>query len=275
MNKKTVERPWAEINSGVIRDAIPANQLGSAEISPKGDFEAGAYASFTLTYVAGPLGIDDSGSLRICFRFASDQSAPQFDDPKGSNYCTVESSNGSVLQLRWDPKANVRPWDRTLWIKVVKGYLSEGDKITIRFGVTEHGGPGMRLQTFCEDSFEFRVLVDPVATFNFQPLSVQPTISIVPGPPTRYVAVLPTRRKPDETFKLQIKGEDKWGNPSDKCDETFEIETESAIDGLPEKSLLCRGSVRSNYRVLGLPSLVGLGFAYGGQTERLRQRPTR
>lgn len=234
-------RPWEEMNSGVLRQPIRPDQLGHAEISPKGRFEAGSHASFTLTYTAGKFGIDDSGSLRICFRFASDQASPQFEDPKGSNFTAVEASNGSVLQLRWDPKANVRPWDRTLWIKVVRGFLQEGDTITIRFGITDHGGPGMRLQTFCEDTFEFRVLVDPVATYNFQPLPVQPTIAIVPGKPVRYVATLPTLRRPGETFALKVKGEDKWGNPSDQCDTTLRIKAAGAIDGLPETVTLKAG----------------------------------
>ena len=231
---KTARRPWEDIDSGVIRHAIPPSRLGHAEISPTGRFEAGSYASFTLTYTAGVYGIDDSGSLRVCFRFASDQGNPQFDDPAGANYCTVEASNGAVLQVRWDPKANVRPWDRTLWIKVVKGYLSEGDRIVIRFGVTDHGGPGMRLQTFAEETFEFRVLVDPIATFNFQTLPVQPMIAIVPGKPERYVAVLPTRRRPGETFSLKLKGEDKWGNPSNLCDTTLRLEARGPLEGLPE-----------------------------------------
>ena len=236
-----VRRRWEEIDSGVIRHAIPVSQLGHAEISPRGDFEAGSYASFTLTYTAGVFGIDDSGSLRVCFRFASDQGSPQFDDPSGANYCTVEASNGAVLQVRWDPKANVRPWDRTLWIKVVKGYLREGDQIVIRFGVTDHGGPGMRLQTFAEKTFEFRVLADPIATFNFQPLPVQPMICIVPGPPERFVAVLPTRRRPGEKFALKVKGEDRWGNPSDRCDQTLILEAQGGIAGLPRTMQLTPG----------------------------------
>lgn len=227
------DTPWTDTNSGVVRHAIPVEQLGTATITPDGNFEAGSYASFTLTYTAGLYGIDDSGSLRVCFRFASDQSSPQFDDPKGANYTTVEASNGAVLQTRWDPKANVRPWDRTLWIKVVKGYLTEGETITIRFGVTEQGGPGMRLQTFCEDTFEFRVLADPIATFNFQPLPDQPMISIVPGKPERYIAVLPTRRRVDQEFALKMKGEDKWGNPSNQCDTTLTIEADGEVNGLP------------------------------------------
>ena len=244
MSSHDSDTPWSDVNSGVVRHAILVDQLGTATISPDGEFAAGSHASFTLTYTAGLYGIDDSGSLRICFRFASDQSSPQFDDPDGANYTTVEASNGAILQLRWDPKANVRPWDRTLWIKVVKGYLTKGDTITIRFGVTDHGGPGMRLQTFCEDTFEFRVLVDPIATFNFQPLPVQPMISIVPGAPDRFVAVLPTRRRVGEEFALKLKGEDKWGNPSDKCDTHLKIEAAGAVHGLPESVHLKPGDFK-------------------------------
>lgn len=245
--------PWEDINSGVIRNAISPNQLGSASITPDGNFEAGSYASFALTYTAGIFGIDDSGSLRICFRFASDQSTPQFDNPKGANFCIVEASNGATLQVRWDPKANVRPWDRTLWIKVVKGYLKEGDQISIRFGVTDHGGPGMRLQTFCEKTFEFRILADPIATFNFQALPVQPMIAIVPGAPERYLAIIPTRRRAGETFALKIKGEDKWGNPSDRCDQTFRLEADGPIDGLPSEVRLSPGAFSATVDGLSVP----------------------
>ena len=235
------DAPWLELDSGVIRHAIPPELLGSASISPGGRFEAGSLASFTLTYTAGKYGIDDSGSLRICFRVACDQVSPQFEDPAGPNYCIVAASNDAVLRSRWDPKGNVRPWDKTFCVKVVRGYLREGDTITVRFGVTDHGGPGMRLQTFAEDTFEFRVLVDPIATFNFQPLPLQPVISIVPGPPQRFVAVIPTLRRPGEVFSLRLKAEDKWGNPSDRCDILFGVEPDGEIDGLPDKVRMSSG----------------------------------
>jgi hypothetical protein len=243
-------KPWEDIDSGVIRHAIAPELLGSAKLTPSGDFEAGSYASFTLTYTAGVYGIDDSGALRICFRFASDQSNPQFTDPKAPNYTTVEASNGAVLDYRFDPKANVRPWDRTLFIKVVKGYLSEGDRIMVRFGVTDGGSPGMRLQTFCEDSFEFRVLIDPIATFNFQPVPDQPKIAIVPGPPARFVAVLPTLRRVGDTFSLKLKGEDRWGNPSDRCEATFTLRASGPMAGIPKTVSLSPG--RRAFEIDGL-----------------------
>ncbi len=231
-----------EMNNGALREPISANLLGRAVLDKKGDFEAGSYQSFTLTYTAGRFGIDDSGSLRVVFRFATDQSDPQFDDPKAPNYTSVIASNKAVLQCRFDPKGNIRPWDRTLQIKVVKGFMKEGDTITIRFGVTEEGSPGMRLQTFCESRYEFRVLVDPVATYNFQPLPQQPAIAIVPGPPATWAAVIPSIVKTGQPFTLRIKAEDRWGNPSNLASEVLHLQSDSTITGLPETVQVEKGS---------------------------------
>ncbi|HAA91006.1 MAG TPA: DUF3604 domain-containing protein, partial [Rhodospirillaceae bacterium] len=217
-----------------IKPPIKPEDLGSVSLTPDGEFEAGSFQTFKLVYTAGKFGVDDSGSMRICFRFASDQSRPQFDEPDKANYTTIEASNKAVLEYRYDPKGNVRPWDRCLYIKVVNGYLSEGDTITVTFGDTTEGSPGIRVQTFLEDTFEFHTLVDPIATFIYQPMPEQPVIDIVAGPPTDYVAVLPTLRRVGESFSLKLKGEDNWGNPSDKCDATFALRARAPVDGLPD-----------------------------------------
>lgn len=224
----------SENTSGVLRTPIDPALLGHATVSPDAPVVAGSWQSLTITYTAGAYGIDDSGSLRLCFRFASDQSTPQFDRPDGPGYTVITASNGAVLQARFDPKGNVRPWDKTLYVKVVNGYLLPGDTITIRLGVTDHGGPGMRMQTFCEESYEFRLLVDPVATFNYQPLPVQPAIAIVPGPPVRHLATVPSRVRQGAPFWLHLKGEDLWGNPSDQCEIDLYPEASAPVVGLPD-----------------------------------------
>ncbi|MGH6906113.1 MAG: DUF3604 domain-containing protein [Geminicoccaceae bacterium] len=195
---------------------LPAERLGHAKIDPPGTFEAGSWAAFTLTYTAGFYGIDDSGSLAIVFRFPTDQTPPQFEDPAGPGYTTVEASNAATLACRYDAKGNLRPWDKTVQVKVVKGFLRAGDTITVRLGDRRFGSPGMRLQTFCEDTFEFRVLVDPVATCNFQPVAPQPVIRIGPGPAAAWRAVLPSMVGCGEAFRLRVKTEDRWGNPTDR-----------------------------------------------------------
>lgn len=218
-----------------------AERMGRAEVDPKGEFEAGSLQSFTLTYTAGYFGIDDTGSLKIVHRFASDMGRPQFTDSKGWNYTTVEASNGAVLEVRYDGKQNIRPWDKTLFIRVVRGFLREGDQIIVRFGDRRQGSPGIRVQTFNEPTFEFRVLVDAWATYNFVELPEQPYIAIVAGPPVAYKAVLPTMRKVGQPFKLGFKGDDKWGNPSHQVDATFRLKPSMKIDGLPETLIMRPG----------------------------------
>lgn len=216
-------------------------RMGSATVSPTGRFEAGSFQEFTVTYTAGYFGIDDTGSIKVVHRFASDMGRPQFDDPTAPNYTTVEATNGAILHVEYDMKRNIRPWDKTLYIKVVRGFLREGDQIIVRFGDRRQGSPGIRLQTFCEKTFEFRVLVDAIATYNYVELPEQPIIEIVPGPPALYKAILPTLRRVDEPFRLCLKGEDQWGNPSDLCDGTYRLKANMVVEGLPEEVTFNKG----------------------------------
>ncbi|MGD8347854.1 MAG: DUF3604 domain-containing protein [Gammaproteobacteria bacterium] len=234
-------------------------KMGSAKVEPVGDFEAGSYQEFILTYTAGYFGIDDTGSLKIVHRFASDMGKPQFDNPGAANYVTVEASNGAVLQVEYDIKRNIRPWDKTLYIKVVRGFLREGDQIVVRFGDRRQGSPGMRIQTFCEQTFEFKVLVDAIATYNYVELPDQPMIGIVPGPPVLYKAILPTLRGRGEPFRLCLKGEDRWGNPSDRCDREFALRANLEVEGLPDSMRFERGKfscIVENLRVDGTGDLI-------------------
>ena len=216
-------------------------EMGSAEITPAGSFEAGSSQSFTLTYTAGRFGMDDTASLKIVFRFAADMGRLQFDNPRAANYVTVEASNNAVLETRYDPKGNIRPWDKTLYIKVVKGFMKEGDRIVVRFGDPQSGSPGLRLQTFCESTFEFRVLVDAIATYNYVPLPESPTISIVPGPAVVWKAVLPTMRRVGQPFRLGLKAEDRWGNPTDQVNAKVRLRSTLPVTNLPEDVMFEHG----------------------------------
>ena len=210
-----------------------ADRAGRATVSPTTPVEAGSFASFELTYTAGYFGIDDTGSLKVVHRFASDMGKLQFTDPKGWNYVTAEASNGAVLEMRFDQKSNLRPWDKTLLIRVQRGFLREGETILIRIGDRRQGSPGIRVQTFSEPTFEFKVLVDAFASYNYVELPDQPVVAVVAGPAAGYKAILPTTRRAGEEFALGFKGEDKWGNPSDRVSGRFTLEASVPVKGLP------------------------------------------
>ena len=227
-------------------------RMGSAILTPTDPVEAGSFQSFTLVYTAGYFGIDDTGSIKIVQRFAGDMGKPQWSDPKAANYTTVEASNGAVLDVRYDPKMNIRPWDKTLFIRVMRGFLNEGDTITVRFGDRRQGSPGMRMQTFVESTFEFRVLVDAFATYNYVELPIQPTFPVVAGPAVTWKALLPTLRRTGETFRLGFKGEDKWGNPSDQVEGTFSLRANLPVRGLPERFSMGRGEAAKSIEGLSM-----------------------
>src|SRR5271166_6750767 len=213
-----------------------AGEIGTARLAAgHGEaFEAGSFQSFELSFTAGRFGMDDTGSIRIVHRFASDMGTPQFGDPGAPNYVTATASNGARLELTYHPRLNMRPWGKTITVAVGRGFLSPGDVITVRLGDRNAGSPGIRLQTFCEDRFEFRVLADVFATCNWALLPDQPWISIVPGAPDAWRAVLPTLRRSGEAFALSLRADDRWGNPSHRVRGRFCLKANAPVDGLPE-----------------------------------------
>jgi hypothetical protein len=187
--------------------------LGKAHIQPDQAVVAGSFTSITFTFTAGHP-VDDSGYLKIAFRQVGDFGAPQFDHPAAPNYCTVKTTANCHIEPRWDPKGHTRPWSRALFLQVQRGFLNTGHNILVVFGDTSGGSPGWQMQTFCEDSFEFKTLVDPIATYVFRELPASPTLRIVPGKPVRAVCIAPSMVTVNEPFTYHLKLEDEWGNPT-------------------------------------------------------------
>ena len=187
--------------------------LGTAVIEPADTLVAGSMTTLAFTYTAGHP-IDDTGFLKIVFRFASDFGIPQFDHPERPNYCSVRSTGDCRIAPRWDRKGHTRPWGHAIFLKVMGGFLDRGRQIILVFGDTSGGSPGWQVQTFCEGTFEFKTLVDPIATYEFKELPRSPTIRIVPGRPARVVCIAPSQVPAGEGFTFHLKLEDRWGNPT-------------------------------------------------------------
>ena len=89
--------------------------------------------------------------VKISWRTTSDMSKPQFDKPQAANFTTVEASNGAKLEV-WFDKLNVRPYANTLLIRVGRGFLRQGDTLTIRMGDRRQGSPGFQVADQCRAS---------------------------------------------------------------------------------------------------------------------------
>ncbi len=169
----------------------------------------------------------------ISWRFATDWSRPQFDDPGAPDYCSLATDGRASLHGRFDTKAGMRPWRKSTVIDVFDDGLHAGETITVTFGDTCGGSPGSRAQTFCEDTFEWRVQVNPFATGEFILLPDRPEIEIVSGPAARLVSIVPSRANTAEPVEVVVKAEDEWGNPARGYEGTVRLEA-PGLDGLPE-----------------------------------------
>lgn len=205
---------------------------GSVQFGPNGRFEVRSFQTFTLVYTVGEYGLDDTGAIKVVHRWTGDQGGVQFSDPTAANYVTASASNGVHLALYAEPYPHQRPWYNGLRVTVERGHMRPGDTITIVYGDRSGGGPGYRLQTFCESAFEFKVLADPCATGVFLPVGTA-AIQIAPGPVEKWVLVAPSLRRCGEAFSLGIRAEDLWGNASDCFMGDLVIEATGPVEGLP------------------------------------------
>ncbi len=189
--------------------------LGFAQIDPQQPVVAGSFTTIEFTYTAGHP-IDDSGYLKIAFRSVSDVGAPQFDHPENPNFCTVMTNGDCEIEPRWDPRGHIRPWTRALFLQIRRGFLAAGDQITIIFGDKSGDSPGWQMQTSVNEIFEFKTLVDPIATYQFKELPKSPQLTIIPGNPIRAVCIAPSQVSVNQKFSYHLKLEDRWGNPTQK-----------------------------------------------------------
>ena len=207
--------------------------IGWAELEPSGPVVAGSVGTYTLIYHVGEYGVDDGGTLKIAWRFASDWGRPQSEDPSALDYCTVTTDGPGRVSHRWDPKGHVRPWQKCLVVDVSEWALSRGDRITVVYGDRSGGSEGTVAQTFLEKSFEFRLCVDPFGTGRFVEIEDQPVVEIVPAAAARLVVTGPTRVVRGQPFALGVKVEDEWGNPARGHEGRVKLEAPGGLQGVP------------------------------------------
>jgi hypothetical protein len=206
---------------------------GRASIDPKNDVVAGSYGTWILTLTIGTHGIDDGGHIKIAWRDVSDWKRPQFLNPKSPNYTTISSSGNADLDVYFEESGYIRPWRPCMTITIYDGYLVKGDTVTIIYGDTSQGGPGSMAQTFIENSFEFRVLVDPFGTGQYTLIQDSPVLKVVAGEPDILKVTGPSESVINDPTWVSVRIEDKWGNPTSRYTDTIVFSSSDPKATLP------------------------------------------
>lgn len=227
---------------------IYKNKIGSAKMNIQ-KAKAGEKISCRLTYRAGVYGIDNSGSIKILFRMVSDFGEFQFDKPADDNYIKISSNNQDVKfkivskSTGAEGKIDIRPWTRGFMVILFGDYLSADEEIYFDF-------KNWRQQTFCEKTFEFKILVDPFATGKYIESPKSPEIEIMPSEPARLIILAPTITKTGKQFNVLIKLEDIWGNPCVNINGFFIIEHNDTLKINKTKIAFTNGCVKINVQAL-------------------------
>ncbi len=207
--------------------------IGRAELEPAGPVIAGSVGTWAIRYTAGRYGVDDGGALKLSWRFASDWGTPQFADPTAPEYMSVETTAKAILAPRFEPWGNVRPWTKTVLVRVVDGIIEPGQTLTITFGDMRKGSVGSRAQTFCEREFRFRLFVDCFATGVYEEVEEDLVFPVISDEAARLVAILPAYAVVNEPTWAFVRAEDRWGNPAVTYHGTVAFAPQSHVVGLP------------------------------------------
>ena len=216
------------------RDQSTIATWGSVSIEPNDSVIVGSFATWTLVYTVGAYAMDVGGGLKIGTRRQADFGAPQFDTPTADNYTTITCSRGSArFDAYFDPRGHKRPFNSVAVVRLVAGPLYPGDTITITLGDTSGGSRGLAVQSFPENACDFAVFLDPLSSGEYKRVYCHsPNFSILSGPSEYFTVVAPTIIEVGQPFRVQVRGNDKFGNPTpvDKTGLTLDADPVVNVD---------------------------------------------
>lgn len=187
--------------------------------SVEGKVVAGGRARFAFVYEAGPLGVDEGGSVFLQVSPFWGWSAPQTLDPGAPGFTTVSGP----ADLRLEP-ATV---DRQLFeIRIAGRPLRAGERLRIVYGA---GLAAAEVDRFAERGSSIWFAVDGDGDGVRALVPDPPTVDVLAGPPARIALTLPTTSRPGEGVRLHLAVLDALGSAGVSFAGELELE---ASDGL-------------------------------------------
>jgi len=179
------------------------------------------YHSVEMTYTVGTEPISPGGGVIVPnhMRFADFEY--QTSDPEKPNYVTIRSSNGSVVfKTGKFPAAGQYATNLhtagslRLAFLVVEGQLTEGDTVTVTFGDTTGGSPGLQTIHYSNSAMRYPVWIATGPREDGGILHSLPElpVELLGGPATAVQGFAPAMAEVDEEIEVTIRTEDRFRN---------------------------------------------------------------
>ncbi len=183
----------------------PSDGRGSAWIEPMDSTaaRAGRPGRWTITYEAGPEGIEPGGFVRLMVPRFWYWTPAQTQDRDYTGYTTFEcAAEGVEIEAVDAPGA---------WVdfKIGGRRLASGERLRMVYGA---GPPGALADRYAEHDSRFWIWVDGDGDGHARVLPDSPGIDVAPGPPDILSAVLPSTARPGDTVLLRLAFLDAMGS---------------------------------------------------------------
>ena len=181
-----------------------------------GPFTARSYATVNQVYTVGTQEIRAGGGFLLARHFMANFGVWQTDQPAAPNYLSIRTSNEAVsFEAARTPVFGMHGGFRGavpgLVFRVVGGALKPGDEVTITYGDTSSGSPGLMMPSFSSDRMPLPVYVAFDTEGHFHTLPIQP-ISVRGGALASVHGFAPSIVAPGEAFKLTVRAQDRYYN---------------------------------------------------------------
>ncbi len=258
-----------------MRNEAIGTTNGSAVIQPDDDVPANSPGVWTITYTAGPDGIQAGGSVR--FEIPYGFTMPQFEFVNDPGYCRVECSQPGVeLSLSYEPPVELEPerffyvtrWGRMVYVEIRGEDLREGEQIDFIYGERTNMAPGAWAQHFAAP-VEFTVATDVDGTRSakfsgYTLVSQQPIVRVVAAEPAELVLYSPSIVQMGETFDVKIVAEDEERNAARDMETHLVVEsTDGAVSTNDVKSGEYCSTTTAEFNLPGEKLLTGFDAHYG------------
>ena len=201
--------------------------LGELTAESLGPFEARSFQTIRQSWTAGTRPVETGGGFWVARHFNVDYGPFQTDDPAADGYVTIATTDGDAtfaadVRMARGPHGGFRAPEPALVFRVASGRVDPGETVTVTYGDTSGGGPGLLMTGTSSARMPLPLYVDLDASGEWRPLPILPFA--VRG--TRVAGVhgfAPSIVAPGEPFELSVRAEDAFFNRASGAVPAFEV----------------------------------------------------
>ena len=188
--------------------------LGELTAESLGPFEARTYETVRQTWTVGTRPVQPGGGFWVARHFSANFGSFQTEDPALNGYVTLETSDPDAAFEPWTymasgPHGGFRSPEPAIAFRVTGGLLDPGETVTITYGDTSGGGPGLLLPSTSSERMPLPLYVDLDGSGEWRPLPIQPFVITGTGVAGVH-GFAPSVVEPGETFTLSVRAEDRY-----------------------------------------------------------------